>query len=148
LLEIISSKFGNWFCSILNPEKCVGHTMVQTSFNRQKFGFSSRGGAYKLLGGENYTNMGTLQAGLLWYSAAGHHSTTALIYSTTTLPDNRISLLLHSHSQSPTDVCGRPHQPVPFYNRGPHYVFTFDSAFESLGQVFNIQQANNPLDRC
>jgi hypothetical protein len=27
------------------------------------------------------------------------------------------STLIHSH---PPDVCGRPHQPVPFYNHGPH----------------------------
>jgi len=103
---------------------------VSNGISQQKLWFSSRGGAYKLLGEENYTNVGTLQAELLLYSAAGHHSTTAPVSSTITLPDSRISLLLHSNSQSSPDVCGRPHQPVPFYDRGPHYMSTFDSAFE------------------
>jgi len=54
-----------------------------------------------ILGAENYTNAGTLQAGILWYSAVGYHPTTAPFSCTTTLPDSHISLLLHSHLQSP-----------------------------------------------
>jgi hypothetical protein len=151
LLRIIISKFANWFSSILNPEKYVGHAMDQTSLHRHIIAVirvQFQGSAYKLLSEENYTNVGTLQAGLMCYLAPGHHSTTVPVSSTNTLPESRISLLLHYHSQWPPDVCGRPHQPVPFYSHGPHSMFTFDSAFERLGKVFNIQQAENLVDRC